>query len=58
MIDMREQIATAVAFGCRRWFTQAVDIGQAANTSGCPVVTVTIDGVAYNVTITKARSRK
>lgn len=56
MIDMREQIASAIAYGCRRQFTGVVEANMVHNTSGCPVVIVTIDGMAYNVTITKARN--
>lgn len=57
-VDMRERIASAVAYGIRRTFTGAVEANSASNTSGCPVVVVTIDGEEFNVTITKARKRK
>lgn len=58
MIDMREEIAAAVAVGVRRHFTGLVKLDHKATTSDCPVVELTFEsGDVYNLTITKARRK-
>jgi hypothetical protein len=53
--DMRDRIASAAIIGFRRFFNEPIAIDQRVTTSDCPMIVLTIEGVAYHVTITKAR---
>lgn len=52
--DMRHTIASAVAVVLSEEFLNST-VRQTETTSGCPIVEVTIAGVQYNLTITRAR---
>jgi hypothetical protein len=55
---MRVTIASAVACALKDFTDGAgrsVEVRVTETTSGCPLVAFTVNGVTYNLTITKAR---